>query len=100
MGTNRGVNTAMKKKTRESMGYPARHGKTWTAEEMWNLVELYIKPITWNTIATRMQRTISACQGRMHLLKLACALSTDKTGEQIVNGLAKNPDVQHKTDDK
>ena len=79
----------------KTKGYPARHGQTWTVDEMFKLCDLYMKPITWHTIGTRMKRTISACQSRMHLLKMACMLHQDKTGDEILENLAKVPETKH-----
>lgn len=54
---------------------PANHGKPWTTEQMWKLVELYDSPRTWFSIAQELERSISACQSRITFIKLAFTLS-------------------------
>jgi len=69
--------------------YPARHGKLWTVEEMWELSELYQQDITWNSIAVKMKRTISACKSRMYVIRLAFLLMNDVEGQTIMDALSR-----------
>ena len=70
--------------------YPERHGCEWTVEEMLLLAELYLEPITWNTIAREMKRTESACQARLRLMRLACELSPHLSGITILKTIRRN----------
>jgi hypothetical protein len=74
---------------KEDNGYPANHGKPWLVEDMWKLSELYQEAITWHSIAQNMQRTISACQARMYVIRIAFALMDNKTGSTIMNTLVR-----------
>jgi hypothetical protein len=79
--------------------YPARHGYEWDIEEMLRLAELYLEPITWNTIARKMRRTESACQARLRLIRLACELSPHISGITVIKTIRRNKNEQEITEE-
>ncbi len=96
------------KKTKwQELGYPENHGKPWTVNSMWTLVELYYQDnprLTWRSIAShpKIKRTIGACQNRMWVIRLAFSLFKDEDADKIMNMLDKHSGevIYHKHEGK
>lgn len=68
--------------------FPRNHGKTWSLDDHWQLVELYNQPITWRSIAEKLGRTIPACQIRMRTIWIAFDLIKELDADSIMEKLA------------
>lgn len=65
------------------------HRKSWTADEQWQLCEMYYNIVPMEDIALKLGRTKAACYSRMHAIKSAFNLFSNLSDEQIMELITK-----------
>jgi len=84
------------KKKKKLPKYLRNHGQPWTVEDMLDLLDLWTKPRTEESIARQLGRTVGAINVRIRIIRIAVEIAQDivKTPKQLdtfLTGLANAP---------